>query len=115
MAKPVTIDKIRIALNKYIEGDYIILERKDVIGDKVVYDEQLKPTITKVKTGTITHSVDINVFADLYISVLENVLVPNGNKLPAMRNKVFKDAVDNIIDKGYNKFIQQWIDEGITL
>lgn len=115
MSNDKIVEQVREALKAHIKRDSIILEEKPVYSTDIVMSGTILPLPRFKQIATVTHSVTIFNFIDIYSDVLNSVFIRKGKRLPAMLKMKYITHNEKIIETGYNKFIQQWIDEGITL
>jgi hypothetical protein len=108
-------DLIRKALKDKVEGDNLVLLRREdkrkatrvkEDGTTEEYDEHI---------GTLTVSVPIQTFCDFYRDILEDDTKHPKPKLHRMKDKIFKDDKGNEYDPGFRAYIEEWIKEGIDL
>lgn len=115
MSMEETVKLVREALKNHIDRDDIILEVKPVYSSDVVITGFILPMPRFKQIATVTHSVSIHTFIGIYGDVFGSIFVRKGKRLQAMLKKKFVVSRGKIVQSGYNKYIQQWIDEGIEL
>lgn len=107
-------DLIRNKLSSIIQDDRIILESREKKSIEYIKDEQGQVIEQENVIGTIRISISVNDFAKMNRVVLEDDVTYPDNKLQAI---ITND--DIIVDskpkkKGYTKYIQKWLDDGIN-